>query len=347
MKISFGSDNHSGIHPQILAAISSANLGHTHSYGDDDYTREAIRKFKEVFGPNIDVYFVLTGTGANVLSLQNFLRPYEAIVCAKTAHINVDECGAPEHFTGSKLLSISSEDGKLNPTLLEQAIFGRGDQHHVQAKIISISQVTELGTVYKAEEIKEIVDYAHSKDMFVHLDGARLANAAVALDCSLADLTSKTGIDILSFGATKNGAMLAESIVCFRPELTDGMKYLRKMGMQLYSKMRFSSVQWLAYLSNNLWFENAKNANDTAKYLYDKLAKLPAVKLTQNIQANAVFALIDKEIIEKLREKYFFYTWDEFTGEIRLMCSFDTRKEDIDDFISYLQELLQEQNLNQ
>ncbi len=340
MNISFGSDNHSGVHHKILEAITKANVGHTHSYGDDDYTRQAIEKFKEVFGKDIDVYFVLTGTGANVLSLQNFLKAYEAIVCAETAHINVDECGAPEHFTGSKLITVKTENGKLTPQLLEKAIFGVGDEHHVQARIISISQVTELGSIYSPAEIKAIVDFAHARGLYVHLDGARLSNAAAALACSLADLTTNTGIDILSFGATKNGAMLAESIVCFRPELSKSMKYLRKMGMQLYSKMRYSSAQWLAYLSNNLWYENAKNANDMALYMYNQLQKIPSVKLTQQIEANAIFALIDKEIIERLRQEYFFYTWDEFTGEIRLMCSFDTSKKDIDDFIKFLKELL-------
>ncbi|MBI9032754.1 low specificity L-threonine aldolase [bacterium] len=340
MKISLGSDNHSGVDPKILEAITLANVGYTHSYGDDDYTRRAIDKFKEVFGHDIDVYFVLTGTGANVLSLQNFLKPYEAVICAQSAHINVDECGAPEHFTGSKLISVETKQGKLSPELLEKAIFGVGDEHHVQPRIISLSQVTELGSVYTPAEIKAIVDFAHSRGLYVHLDGARLANAVVALGCSFADLTTHTGIDILSFGATKNGAMLAESIVCFRPDLSSGMKFLRKMGMQLYSKMRYSSVQWLAYLSDNLWYENAKNANDMAKYLYSKLAEIPEVKLTQPLGANALFALLPKEIIEPLREEYYFYTWDEFTGEIRLMCSFDTRKEDIDKFLGFLQKLI-------
>lgn len=340
MKISFGSDNHSGVHPKILEAITQANVGYTHSYGDDFYTNKAIDKFKEFFGNDIDVYFVLTGTGANVLSLQNFLKPYEAVICAKTAHINVDECGAPEHFTGNKLITVDTENGKLSPELIEKSIFGVGDEHHVQPRIISISQVTELGSIYTAKEIKAIVEFAHARGMYVHLDGARLANAVVALDCTFADLTTHTGIDILSFGATKNGAMLAESIVCFRPELSRGMKYLRKMGMQLYSKMRYSSVQWLAYLSDNLWYDNAKNANDIARYMYDKLAENPQVKLTQKIEANALFALLDKDVIEPLRDEYHFYTWDEFTGEIRLMCAFDTTKEDIDLFIKFLNKLL-------
>ncbi len=337
--VSLGSDNHSGVHPRILEAINQANVGYTHSYGDDVYTQKAIDKFKEVFGNDIDVYFVLTGTGANVLSLQNFLKPYEAVICAKSAHINVDECGAPEHFTGSKLIIVDTENGKLTPELIEKAIFGVGDEHHVQPRIISISQVTEYGSIYTVEEIKAIVDFAHSRGIYVHLDGARLANAVVALGCSFADLTTHTGIDILSFGATKNGAMLAESIVSFRPELSSGMKYLRKMGMQLYSKMRYSSAQWLAYLSDNLWYDNAKNANNMAQYLYEELSKIPEITLTQEIQANALFALLNKDIIEPLREEYFFYTWDEFTGEIRLMCSFDTRKEDLDKFIEFLKEL--------
>lgn len=340
MRISFGSDNHSGVHPKILAAIAEANNGYTHSYGDDFYTNKAIEKFKEFFGNDIDVYFVLTGTAANVLSLQNFLKPYEAVICAKTAHINVDECGAPEHFTGSKLITVETENGKITPNLLEKAIFGVGDEHHVQPRVISISQVTELGSIYTVQEVKAIVEFAHQRGLFVHLDGARLANAVVALGCTFADLTTHTGIDILSFGATKNGAMLAESIVCFRPELSRGLKYLRKMGMQLYSKMRYSSVQWLAYLSDNLWYDNAKNANDMARYMYDKLVEIPQVELTQKIEANALFALLDKALIEPLRDEYHFYTWDEFTGEIRLMCSYDTSKTDIDNFIEFLKNLL-------
>jgi threonine aldolase len=343
MKKSFGSDNHSGVHPRILDAITQSNVGYTHSYGDDFYTNAAIDKFKEIFGNDIDVYFVLTGTGANVLSLQNFLKPYEAVVCAKSAHINVDECGAPEHFTGSKLLSVDTENGKITTELLDKAIFGVGDEHHVQPRIISVSQVTELGSIYSVQEIKDIVDFAHKRAMYVHLDGARLANAVVALGCSFADLTTNTGIDILSFGATKNGAMLAESIVCFHPELSTGMKYLRKMGMQLYSKMRYSSTQWLTYLSDNLWYDNAKNANDMARYMYNKLVEIPEVKLTQKIEANALFAILDQEIIEPLREEYYFYTWDEFTGEIRLMCSYDTTKEDIDQFVEFLKNLIKKE----
>ncbi len=338
--ISFGSDNHSGVHPKILEAITKANVSYTHSYGDDIYTEKAISKFKDIFGNDIDVYFVLTGTGANVLSLQNFLKPYEAVICAKSAHINVDECGAPEHFTGSKLISVETSNGKLTPNLIEKAIFGVGDEHHVQPRIISISQVTEYGSIYTAQEIKAIVEFAHNRGLFVHLDGARLANAVVALGCSFADLTTHTGIDILSFGATKNGAMLAESIVCFRPELSTGMKYLRKMGMQLYSKMRYSSVQWLAYLSDNLWYDNAKNANEMARYMYNKLSEIQEVKLTQEIEANALFALLNKDIIEPLRDEYYFYTWDEFTGEIRLMCSYDTTRHDIDKFIEFLKSLI-------
>lgn len=340
MSISFGSDNHSGVHPDIMEAILKANVGYTHSYGDDPITLEAIEKFKEHFGENIDVYFVLTGTGANVISLQNFLKPFEAVICAETAHINVDECGAPEHFTGCKLITIPTKDGKLTPALIETAIVGVGDEHHVQPRIISISQVSELGSIYTPTEIKEIVDFAHKQKMFVHLDGARLANAAVALNCSLADLTTHTGIDILSFGATKNGAMLAESIVSFRPELSTNLKYIRKMGMQLYSKMRYSSAQWTAFLSNDLWRKSAQNANSLAKYMYAKLSEIEEVTLTQEIQANALFALLPKEIIEPLREEYYFYTWNEFTGEIRLMCSFDTKREDIDKFIEFLKELL-------
>ncbi len=340
MSKSFGSDNHSGVHPNILRAIEKANVGHTHSYGDDVYTETAIAKLKEFFGDNIDVYFVLTGTGANVLSLLNYLKPFEAVICAESAHINVDECGAPEHFTGSKLITIPTEDGKLTPELIEKAIFGVRDEHHVQARLVSIAEVTELGTLYSPQEIKAICDFAHSKGLYVHLDGARLANACVSLGCSFRDITLDAGIDIMSFGGTKNGMMLGESIISFRPELSTNMKYLRKMAMQLYSKMRYVAAQFTEYLSNDLWYENAKNANNMAKYLYDELSKIPEVKLTQKIYANAIFALIPNELIETLRDEYFFYTWDEFTGEIRLMCSFDTTKEDVDGLVKYLKELL-------
>lgn len=342
MMKSFGSDNHSGIHPNIVKAITNANEGHVHSYGDDDFSNRAISSFKREFGEDIDVYFVLTGTGANVLSLQTLLRPFEGVICATSAHINVDECGAPEHFTGCKLIPLEPVNGKLTPQLIEKAIFGVGDEHHIQARVVSISQATELGSVYTLSEMKAICDYAHSKDLYVHLDGARLANACAALNCSLQEITKDVGIDILSFGGTKNGMMLGESIVCFRPELSKNLKYLRKMGMQLYSKMRFVAAQFSEYLDSNLWIDNAVKANSMARYLYEKLLTIPEITLTQELDANAMFLLLPKDIIEPLRSEYFFYTWDEFTGEIRLMCSYDMEIADIDNFITYLKKLLEE-----
>lgn len=337
-KKSFASDNYAGIHPTILQAIIAANTGHEKAYYNDTYTQQAIELFQQHFGAHIDVYFVLTGTAANVLGLSTLLRPYQAVICPESAHINVDEAGAPENYMGSKLLTVPTADGKLTVDNIQQQLYAFGDQHKVQPKVISISQSTELGTVYSPAEIKKLTEFAHCHGMYVHMDGARLCNAAASLEVPLAQLTTETGIDILSFGGTKNGLMIGEALIFFNQELAKDFKYIRKQGMQLASKSRFIATQFIALLSNNLWLENAQRANNMAQLLAQKLQQVPEVTISQAIQTNAVFAKLDPRLVPILQEKYFFYVWDEKTSEVRWMTSFDTTKEDIYSFVAFLQE---------
>ncbi len=339
-KKSFASDNYAGIHPACLQAIIDANTNHVGAYGSDPYTQQAVELFKKHFGNNIQVYFVLTGTAANVLGLASVLKSYQAIICAQTAHINVDECGAPEQFLGSKLLTIPSADGKVTVADIQKLLIDRGDQHKVQPAIISITQATELGTLYTPQEIQEITTFAHTNNMLVHMDGARLCNAAAALNVSLAALTRDVGIDILSFGGTKNGMMLGEAVIFFNKEMGHDFKYIRKQGMQLVSKMRFIAAQFSALLSNDLWYSNATHANAMAQLLAKELAHIPEITITHPVQANAVFARLDKQLIAQLQEKYNFYIWDEATSQVRWMTSFDTTAEDIYEFVSYIKSLL-------
>jgi threonine aldolase len=340
-KRGFASDNNAGIHPLLLEAINKANTGHVIAYGDDPFTSAAIKAIKKNFGPKTsDVFFVLTGTGANVLSLSTVTHSFNAVICADTAHIQMDECGAPEKFTGCKLVCISSPDGKLTPELIRPRLIGFGFEHHVQLKVISISQPTEMGTVYTAEEIKALADLAKEYNMFLHMDGARLANAAVSLNCGFREFTSDAGVDILSFGGTKNGMFFGESVLFFRPGIADEFKYLRKQSMQLVSKMRFISAQFESYLNDKLWYVNAQQANRMAQLLLKKVSAIPKVQITQNVEANAVFAIIPHEVIEPLQKKYFFYVWDEIRDEVRWMTSFDTTPDDIEDFAGYLRSLL-------
>jgi len=340
LKRGFASDNNAGIHPKVLKAIQDANMGHCIAYGDDIYTQNAIAKIKEHFGENIDVYFMFNGTGSNVLGLKMLTESYNSIICAETAHINVDECGAPEKFTGCKLLSVPTENGKTTVEQIKYHMHDFGFEHHSQPKIISIAQVTELGTVYTPDEIKEITSYAHENGIFVHMDGARLCNAAVSLDRSLREITVDAGIDALSFGLTKNGAMNAEAIIFFNKRISENFKYYRKQGMQLASKMRFMSVQFEALLSNNLWKRNAEHANKMAKVLAEKIAEFSQIQITQEVQANGVFAIVPSEIISKLQEQFFFYMWDEDKSEVRWMTSFDTQLEDIEKFVLLLRKLM-------
>lgn len=340
---SFASDNYAGVHPNILKAIHDANQGHTKAYGSDPYTQEAIALFKQHFGQDIDVYFVCNGTAANVLSLSSLLKPYQCIICAESAHINVDECGAPEKYIGCKLLTISTKDGKLTVESIQHHLTVMGDQHKVQPKVISISQSTELGTIYTQEEIRQITNFAHANGLLVHMDGSRISNAVASLNTSLAAITKDAGVDVLSFGGTKDGMMLGDSVVFFNTELAKDFQYIRKQGMQLISKMRFISAQFIALLTDNLWLKNAQHANAMAKLLANEIQGIPYIKLSKDVQANAVFAYVEPKLIPLLQEKYFFYVWDEVTSEVRWMTSWDTTTEDILDFVKFIKQTVQAQ----
>lgn len=340
IKKGFASDNNSGIHPLVLEAIGHANVGHATGYGDDIYTNRATELFKQEFGNDTEVFFVLTGTGANILSLQSVSRSFHSILCAETAHIQVDECGAPEKFTGSKVIPIATSNGKITVEQIMEHLHGFGFEHHAQPGVISITQSTELGTVYSIDEIKAIADLAHRHHMFLHMDGARISNAAIALNADFRAFTRDAGVDVLSFGGTKNGLMLGEAVLFFNPEFSRYTKYYRKQAAQLYSKMRFVSAQFIPYLSQRIWKTNAEHSNRMAKLLEAEVSKVPGVKITQRVESNGVFAIIPKAVIPKLQKDYFFYVWNENVGEVRWMTSFDTGEDEIIDFASKLKNYL-------
>ncbi|MFC2104611.1 threonine aldolase family protein [Bacteroidota bacterium] len=342
-KRGFASDNNSGVHPEILKAIIEANEGHTIAYGDDIYTEQAKAKLYEYFGNDIDIYIVFIGTAANVLGLNAATRSWNSIICAETAHINEDECGAPEKFNGFKLLTVETPDGKLTIDLIQKHIKGIDFEHHSQPKVISVTQATELGTVYTPDEIRILADFAHQNNMYLHMDGARIANAAVTLNKEFREFTKDVGVDILSFGGTKNGMMYGEAILFLNKKLGEDFKYVRKQGMQLASKMRFISAQFERYLTDNLWYKNAKHSNDMAQLLASKIKEIPQIKITQEVEANGIFAVVPEKIIQELKKEYFFYDWDESRNEVRWMCSFDTQKEDILNFVELIKNKL---NLN-
>ena len=338
---SFASDNNAGVHPEIIEAIRNANDGHVIAYGSDPITARAMELFQKHFGSDVAVYFVFGGTGANVLGLKAITQPHHAIFCADTAHVNVDECGAPEKFTGCKLIAIPTPDGKLRVEQIKPLLHGIGVEHHVQPRVISISQATEMGTVYTREELKTLAGFAHDNGLLLHVDGARLANAAVGLDKTFKEITTDVDVDVLSFGGTKNGMMYGEAVVFFDKNLASEFKYIRKQGMHLPSKMRFISAQFEALLSGDLWRRGAEHANRMAQILGSELAKVPKIKLTQPVQSNGVFATIPKEYIPVLQEKYFFYVWDDAISEVRLMASFDTSEDDIRNFIYFVNQIVQ------
>lgn len=340
IKKGFASDNNSGISPEVLDKIAEVNKGHVIGYGDDPYTEYAISLFKKHFSEKAIPYFVFTGTAANVLGITNATSSYNSIICANTAHINEDECGAPEKFSGCKLIAVETVNGKLTPELILPHMVGFDFEHHSQPKIISITQSTEMGTVYSVEEIKTLSAFAKKYNLLLHMDGARLANAAVALNLAFHAFTADAGVDILSFGGTKNGLLTAESIVFFNEELINGFKYIRKQGMQLASKMRYMAAQFIAYLEADLWKRNAAHANNMAQYLFEQVRDIKGIQVTQPVQSNGIFVIIPKHIIEPLKEKFFFYNWNEETGEVRWMCSFDTKKDEIDSFVQHLKTLL-------
>jgi threonine aldolase len=335
---SFASDNNASIHPEILKAIANTNQGHVVGYGDDPYTNSAVRKFQQHFGPDIDVFIVFNGTAANTLSLKALTESYHAVICAEEAHIYTDECGAPEKFTGCKLIPIPTTEGKLTLEAVRRAYHGIGDEHHVQPRVISITQATETGTVYKPNEIQALARFAHERQMFLHMDGARIANAAASLGQTLRQATRDLGVDVLSFGGTKNGAMGAEAVVFFDRKLSQDFKYRRKQGMQLASKMRFISAQLDALLSNDLWLANAQHSNRMAKLLEREVRKMPRIKIVYKVEANGVFAKIPRPAIAKLRKRYFFYVWNEEQSVVRWMCSFDTTEKDIREFSKFVVE---------
>ena len=338
----FGSDNHSGVHPDILKAMEAANEGYAVAYGDDKYSGRAVKKFKEYFGKNIDVYFVGNGTAANILGLKAVTDSFNSIYCAETAHLNVHECCGPEKFTGCKLVIIPTPDGKLTVDLLKPYIVGFGDPHMAQPKVISITQTTERGTIYTPKEIKKLSDFAHKNGMLLHMDGARLCNAAASLNVEMKEITTNAGVDILSFGGTKNGMMFGDAVVFFDKKLGKNFEFIRKQGMHLTSKMRFISVQFEALLSDDLWLKNAKHANRMAQLLYNEVKDIPQIKITQKVQANAVFASLPANIITRLQKKYAFHVTNEQTCEVRWMCSFNTSKEDVINFAETIRKTIAE-----
>jgi threonine aldolase len=332
----FSSDNNAGVHPEILEALARANQGHVIAYGDDPYTRSAIQKFEEHFGPDIDVFFTFNGTGANVLGLQALNRSYHAVLCSDYAHIYTDECAAPEKHTGCKLIPLPHQGGRITLDSVRHAYRGIGDQHHVQARVISITQATEMGTVYKPQEIQALARFAHEREMFLHMDGARIANAAVSLGQTLRQATRDLGVDVLSFGGTKNGIMGGEAVVFFNRQLSTDFLYLRKQGMQLASKMRFIAVQFEALLTNELWRRSAEHANHMARLLEKEISRIPEVKIVWKVEANGVFVKIPRHAVEKIKERYFFYMWIEEETIVRWMCSFDTTEQDVKDFAKFV-----------
>jgi threonine aldolase len=323
---SFASDNNAGVHPKVLHAIAEANRGHVVGYGEDVYTQAAVRQFKRHFGDDIEVFFVFNGTAANTLGLKALTESYHAVICSEGAHIYTDECGAPEKFTGCKLIPIAAADGKLTIESVSHAYHGIGDQHHVQPRVISVTQATELGTVYKPKEIRDLANFAHERGMFLHMDGARIANAAVSLGLTLREATRDLGVDVLSFGGTKNGGMGAEAVVFFLAEPCQD------------SKMRFVAAQFEALLSNNLWQKNAERANRMAALLAREIDGILGVKIVQKVEANGVFAQIPRPAIARLQKQCFFYIWDEEQSVVRWKCSFDTTGQDVKRFAKLVAE---------
>lgn len=334
----FASDNYSGIHPKILESISKANFGHVMGYGDDHYTQQAKNLLKNEFGAE-DVVFVYNGTGANVLALDSMLDKYSSILCAESAHINTHEVGAPVRITGCPIFTVKSKDGKFNIEEAKKYLGFKNGQHHSQPKVISITQPTEYGAVYSKEEIKEIADFAHDNDMLLHMDGARLSNATVSLGCSLREGTKDLGVDVLTFGGTKNGLMFGEAIIFFCKDCAKGIKYLKKQNLQLHSKMRFLSCQFIPYVQEGIWKENATVANNMAKLLEEKLSKVDGVEISQKAQANTLYVKLPMEIIKPLQDEYYFYIWDE--NEIRLVTTFDIGIDDVEGFVNKVSELLE------
>jgi threonine aldolase len=334
----FASDNSATIHPDVLAAIARVNVGHAFGYGHDDYTLSVEARVAATFGEHASAFFVFNGTGANVLSLRAACRRFEGVICADTAHLNVDECGAPEAMAGLKLLTVPGVDGKLAPEAVEARITRVGDEHAVQPHIVSISQCTELGTLYSLDETRALAEVAHAHDLLLHVDGARLSNAAAALGVTLGEVVA--GADVVSFGGTKNGLLGAEAVVLLNPALARDFLYIRKQSMQLASKMRFLAAQFDALLTDELWLRSAGQANAMAARLEGALGDVPGIRITRPVQTNAVFAVLPPGVTEALQRDFPFYVWDEARGEVRWMCSWDTTEEDVDVFAAAVRDAL-------
>jgi len=337
MNYTFASDNCAGTDQRIIKAIEKANEGFTLSYGDDQYTKGAVEAFKKEFGNDIKVYFVYNGTGANTLALGSIMKPYQAVITPAFSHISVDETGAPEKYTGCKIITCATETGKIGIEDIRPHLDVLGTVHHSQPKVVSITNPTEEGTLYTTDEIKKICDFSHEHGLYVHMDGARIGNAAAALGKSLKEITADCGIDVLSFGGTKGGMMFGEAVVFFNKELGDDFGYVRKNGTQLHSKMRFISAQFEAYLGDKIYLENGKHANDMCSYFYEQLKKIDGIKFVHEPQANGIFLKMPERLAEEALKAYFFYDMDTKEGKVmRLMCSFAAKKEDIDDFMRIL-----------
>jgi threonine aldolase len=340
IKRGFASDNNAGIHPDVIKEIIAANEGHAVGYGADAYTERVGDLFRKEFGKSCEMFFVFNGTAANVLGLSGLTRSWNSIITASSSHIEQDECGAPEKLMGCKVLTVDTDNGKIEVQMLEKHMHGFDFEHHSQPMVISITQATEMGTVYTVSEIKKISEFAHKNNLLLHMDGARISNAAVSLDLPFRAFTTDAGVDVLSFGGTKNCMMYGEAVVFLKPGLSDNFKYIRKQGMQLASKMRFVSSQYIAFFNNELWKKCAAHSNTMALLLYEKVKDIKGIKVTQKVQSNGVFVILPHNVAENLRKEYFFYPWDEKKSEYRWMTSWDTTEEDIENFVTILKSLL-------
>ena len=341
-RTSFASDNASGVHPAVLAALTTANVGHALAYGEDAITPRAVGALRDLFGTPAEIVFTWGGTGANVVGLQCLLAPWQGVICPDTAHINVDECGAPERFTGSKLLAVRTSDGKLRPEHVEAQLHALGDMHHVQPAVVSITQSTEMGTLYTVDEIAALADTAHRHGLRVHLDGARIANAAAALGGDIRSFTVDAGIDVLTFGGTKNGMMYGEAVVFLDPELGRSARFVRKQAGQLPSKMRYVSAQFEALLADDLWLANASHANEMARLLADRIDGVAGVELQRAPEVNSVFVTVPPAALQALQAWSFFWEWNPVTTEVRWMTSFDTTADDVETFVAGVASLVEE-----
>ncbi len=329
---SFGSDNHAGAHPAVLDALAVASRGDATAYGDDPWTARTTAQLADAFGASGGVFFVFNGTGANVLGLSLMLRPYEAVICAEGAHLNVDECGAPERIAGCKLLTVPTADGKLTPELIATRLGGRGDEHRAQPRVVAVTQATEVGTCYSLDELRQLGEFCRASGLLVYMDGARLANSAAFLGCSLSDLAA--GVDVLSFGGTKNGTMGAEALIVMSSSLAGTVRFQRKQQMQLASKMRYLAAQFSALLEDELWLRNARHANAMAQRLADGVRDVPGVRLCHPVESNGVFAALNPALIEPLQREWNFYVWDAADCVVRWMAAFDTTEDDVDAFVA-------------